>query len=166
MQLESAHYAGFWRRVGASLIDTLLFSIILFLIYTFFLDSSSMRIWVENGVLQIESNNGFIEQIAMMAITLIMWVKFLGTPGKLVLGCHVIDVKTRQHLKPLQAIIRYISYIASIIPLGLGFFWIAWDKKKQGFHDKIAGTVVVVDSTHLAQDESQKTLQQLMSELR
>ena len=105
----------------------------------------------------------------MIGITLFMWVKFLGTPGKLILGCHVVDAKTHQHIKPLQAVIRYISYFVSVIPLCLGFFWILWDKKKQGFHDKIAGTVVVVDSSQInlsGRDESQKTVQELMDELR
>jgi len=28
----------------------------------------------------------------------------------------------------------------------VGFLWIIWDPKKQGWHDKVAGTVVVRDS--------------------
>jgi len=39
--------------------------------------------------------------------------------------------------------VRYIGYFVSVIPFGLGFIWIAFDSKKQGFHDKLAGTVVV-----------------------
>jgi uncharacterized RDD family membrane protein YckC len=42
-----------------------------------------------------------------------------------------------------QSVIRYLAYYVSLIPLGLGFFWIAWDDKKQGWHDKIAGTIVI-----------------------
>ena len=164
--LDAEHYAGFWRRCVASLIDTVFFSIVLLVIHTLFFGDSGMQITMEDGVLNVESDKGFTEQIVMIVITLFMWVKFLGTPGKLVLGCHVIDAKTKQHLKPLQALIRYLSYFVSLIPLGLGFFWIAWDKKKQGFHDKIAGTIVVVESTHLNEDESQKSLQELMDELR
>ena len=160
------HYAGFWRRCVASLIDTVFFSIVLLVIHALFFGDSSMQITMEDGVLNVQSDQGFTEQIIMILITLFMWIKFLGTPGKLVLGCHVIDAKTKQHLKPLQALIRYLSYFVSMIPLGLGFFWIAWDKKKQGFHDKIAGTIVVVESTHLSEDESQKSLQELMDELR
>jgi len=160
------HYAGFWRRFVASLIDTVFFSIVLLVIHALFFGDSSMQITMEDGVLNVQSDQGFTEQIIMILITLFMWVKFLGTPGKLVLGCHVIDAKTQQHVKPLQALIRYLSYFVSMIPLGLGFFWIAWDKKKQGFHDKIAGTIVVVESTHLSEDESQKSLQELMDELR
>ena len=39
--------------------------------------------------------------------------------------------------------VRYFAYIVSFMPLYLGFIWIYFDKRKQGFHDKIAGTVVI-----------------------
>ena len=29
------------------------------------------------------------------------------------------------------------------VTLGLGFLWVGWDKRKQGFHDKLANTVVI-----------------------
>ena len=164
--INDEYYAGFWRRCVASLIDTVFFSIVLLVIHALFFGDSGMQITMEDGVLNVQSDKGFTEQIVIIVITLFMWVKFLGTPGKLVLGCHVIDAKTKQHIKPLQALIRYLSYFVSLIPLGLGFFWIAWDKKKQGFHDKIAGTIVVVESTHLSDDESQKSLQELLDEMR
>ena len=166
MTFDDEYYAGFWRRCVASLIDTVFFSIILLVIHALFFGDSGMQITMQDGVLNVQSDKGFIEQIIVIAITIFMWVRFLGTPGKLVLGCHVIDAKTKQRVKPLQALIRYLSYFVSLIPLGLGFFWIAWDKKKQGFHDKIAGTIVVVDSSHLSQDESQKSLRELVDELR
>ena len=42
-----------------------------------------------------------------------------------------------------KAFVRYIGYGISEIPLFLGFLWIAFDKNKQGWHDKIAGTFVI-----------------------
>jgi uncharacterized RDD family membrane protein YckC len=30
-----------------------------------------------------------------------------------------------------------------MLPLCLGIFWVGWDKRKQGWHDKIAGTLVI-----------------------
>jgi uncharacterized RDD family membrane protein YckC len=38
---------------------------------------------------------------------------------------------------------RYFAYFLSTIPLGLGLIWVAFDKRKQGWHDKLAGTVVI-----------------------
>ena len=169
MVASTEEYAGFGKRVFASLIDTVIFSIIFLVIHVVFFGDSGIQFIFKDGIFQIESDGGAIEQIAIIGITLFMWVKFLGTPGKLILACHVLDAKTHQHIKPLQAVIRYLSYFVSIIPLGLGFFWILWDKKKQGFHDKLAGTVVVVESNQnnfSGQDESQKSVQELMDELR
>jgi uncharacterized RDD family membrane protein YckC len=40
-------------------------------------------------------------------------------------------------------IVRALACFFSLIVVGLGFFWIAFDPEKQGWHDKIAGTVVV-----------------------
>jgi len=169
------HYAGFWRRVLASIIDTLLFGLIAGIIhFVFFGDDTIKLVPVDtvNGLsFSIISSSNWVEQIIIVLITVFMWIKFLGTPGKLVLGCHVVDAKTQQAMNPGQAVLRYVSYFVSMLPLGLGFFWIAWDKRKQGFHDKIAGTVVIVDSistdkTHKQKhDESQKSLQKLMAEL-
>ena len=48
----------------------------------------------------------------------------------------------------------------------LGFLWVARDKRKQAFHDKIANTVVLYKSGIETDDESQKSLEQLMGELR
>jgi len=48
-----------------------------------------------------------------------------------------------------------VGYFIAFLPVGLGFFWIIWDKRKQGWHDKIAGTVVVIH------DEAHIPLQQL-----
>jgi hypothetical protein len=34
-------------------------------------------------------------------------------------------------------------YLGCLIPLGLGFIWVAFDRRKQGWHDKAANTVVI-----------------------
>ena len=64
------------------------------------------------------------------------------TPGKMITGIKI--VKTDE--SPIgigAAIIRYIGYYVSGILLLIGFLWILWDRRKQGLHDKIAGTVVI-----------------------
>ena len=38
---------------------------------------------------------------------------------------------------------RYLAYFVSTIPLALGLIWVAFDKRKQEWHDKLAGTVVI-----------------------
>ncbi len=41
------------------------------------------------------------------------------------------------------AVVRYIGLIISCLVLFLGVIWVAFDARKQGWHDKIAGTFVV-----------------------
>jgi len=107
---------------------------------------------------------GVLESILTLVITVMLWVRFVGTPGKLLMGCQVVDADTLGAITTKQAILRYLGYYVSILCVMLGFLWIAWDKRKQGFHDKIANTVVVYDTSIVRDDESQKTLQQLMRE--
>jgi len=162
-------YAGFWRRVLATVIDTLLFALIAGFVRYFFYDEAVM---VSGFEFPLVSFANWFEQGVIILITVFMWVKFLGTPGKLILGCRVIDARSGRAINSGQAVLRYFAYLVSFLPLALGIFWIAWDKRKQGFHDKIAGTVVVLDSASRQRDsmdgndESQKTLAQLMAELR
>ena len=55
----------------------------------------------------------------------------------------IVDAKTGNTISKKQSIGRYFAQIISIIPFGLGYFWIAIDQKKQSWHDKLAGTVVI-----------------------
>lgn len=64
------------------------------------------------------------------------------TWGKRLLGIRVVSLDG----SPLtlgKGILRVIGYMVSGIPLDLGFLWAIWDKDKQTWHDKIAGTIVV-----------------------
>ena len=154
-------YGGFLLRLGAALIDSLLFSMLslclLYLVYgpahfQALLNADSTA--VSGGLLEF-----VIDWMLPLAITVFCWLKFLGTPGKLLLGCQVVDLRSGRSLRLGQALLRYLGYFVSALPLGLGFLWIIWDKRKQGFHDKIAGTVVVLE------DESRRSLADLEREL-
>ena len=59
----------------------------------------------------------------------------------------IVDAKTGKKPSKKQFILRYLGYFLSSFVFCLGFIWIAFDKKKQGWHDKIAGTVVVKESS-------------------
>ena len=71
------------------------------------------------------------------------WILKSATIGKMLVKVKIVDAKTGKPASPLQCIVRYLGYIVSALPLGLGFIWIAFDKRKQGWHDKIARTLVV-----------------------
>lgn len=154
-QITDPTYAGFWRRVGAAFIDSFIFSILFGMLFG--------ADFINAPLFTLE---GAVRAIFTLMLTVGLWVTFLGTPGKLLLGCQVVDANTFKVMTVKQAIIRFVSYLASMLPLMMGFLWVARDSRKQGFHDKIANTVVLYNANLEADDESRKSLQQLMGEVR
>jgi uncharacterized RDD family membrane protein YckC len=100
--------------------------------------------------------NFLVQEFLPALLILWFWIKYSGTPGKMLLDCEIVDARTGKQIDFKQAILRYI---VSALPFGLGFLWIMLDKRKQGWHDKIAGTVVIIH------DEATVPLSQLQESL-
>ena len=68
--------------------------------------------------------------------------------------CHLLIVDSRTGEKPSsgQMIGRYLAYYLSMLPFFLGFIWVAIDERKQGWHDKLARTVVVRKAKQQSED--------------
>ena len=84
-----------------------------------------------------------VQYIFPAVAIIIFWLTRQATPGKMVIGAKVVDAATLGKLGVGQAILRYLGYYVSMIPLLLGLIWVGIDAKKQGWHDKIAGTLVI-----------------------
>ena len=80
------------------------------------------------------------------------WVYRQATPGKMAIHAKIVDAKTGEKPSIRQYLIRYIGYIIATIPFGIGILWVGWDKKKQGWHDKLACTVVVSPKENVTQE--------------
>jgi uncharacterized RDD family membrane protein YckC len=76
---------------------------------------------------------------------LLFWVEKGATPGKSVLGLRIVDAETGGAPTLGRFALRYIGYLVSALPFGLGYLWALWDPRRQGWHDKMAGTVVIRD---------------------
>ena len=72
-----------------------------------------------------------------------LWLYLGATPGKMAMSARIVDADTGEPLSATQSVIRYVGYFVSFIPLGIGYLWIAFDRRKQGWHDKTANSVVV-----------------------
>ena len=131
--------AGFWIRVAATIIDIIFVAILtrplLFAIYgPEFVSSNEL----------VKGPADFVVSYLLTAIVTIgLWKTCRGTPGKLICGLRLVDARDGGNIDLLQGVLRYFGYFLSALPLLLGFVWIAFDVRKQGFHDKIAGTVVI-----------------------
>lgn len=136
MNEPQPEYVGFWARVGAAIIDSILMAIVLVPIVTILGGGYD---WDDMYSPKNILINGVLPAIAVV----LFWVYRQATPGKMAIGAKIVDAKTLGTPSTGQFIGRYLCYYLSSILLGLGFIWVGFDAKKQGWHDKLAGTVVV-----------------------
>lgn len=74
---------------------------------------------------------------------LVFWQYRSATPGKMFMSAEIVDAQTGGRPSTRQLVLRYVGYYVATIPLLLGLIWVAFDARKQGWHDKLAGTMVV-----------------------
>jgi uncharacterized RDD family membrane protein YckC len=124
--VSASEFGGFWRRFAAVLIDGIILSMF----------TVPLSIFAPRVVYYcIATPLGLVYYIGF-------WTWKGQTPGKMVMGIKIIAADGG----PIglgRAIIRYLGFFVSAIILYLGFIMIAFDGRKQGLHDKIAGTFVV-----------------------
>lgn len=131
-------YAGFWIRVGASLIDMFLLAII-----TIPLTMMVYKNYWSGEVLILGGADFLINWTLPFFVVILFWFYKSATPGKMVLNIKIISADDGGKLSVGQCIGRYFAYIPATLPLLLGIFWVAFDKRKQGWHDKLAKTLVI-----------------------
>ena len=71
------------------------------------------------------------------------WARSGQTPGMKMFGLQVVRDSDGGPIGTGAAILRLVGYWVSGFVLYLGYIWIFIDKRKRGWHDLIAGTVVV-----------------------
>ncbi len=150
--------AGFWRRYGANMLDIAILYIFFIALYIIFF---IVAIIVSLGTSSGNSNNAFGSGIALLCICFVYvlaalavllyytWFessKYQATPGKLAVGMIVVDLEG-QRISFQKALIRNLSKILSALIMYVGFIMIGFTEKRQGLHDMIAGTTVVMKNT-------------------
>ncbi len=156
-------YAGYQERVFSSTIDLacmffLLFEPFLVLSRLIYGDQAPELIfgnmahlsWAEMWEIYQKSDLdvlmplNFIIQVGIIGVLLISCQYGFGTtPGRFILGLKLADAKTEEPPSLFQLIRRFLGYFISLPPLMFGYLWCVWDPKRQTWHDKIGGTVVL-----------------------
>jgi|GEM_PF-118055 len=150
---QSHPYAGFGRRFLAYVIDGFFVSLLTMLFqtaigqnpFTYLAEALAQN---PEKIATLQSSPMYtVSQISSYIVyilyTLIFWTAYEGaTPGKRILGIRIIREGSNNLSLP-TAIVRMFGMVLSAIPLGLGYLWVIWDKKKQAWHDKMAQTVVI-----------------------
>jgi uncharacterized RDD family membrane protein YckC len=111
--------AGFWVRMGALLVDMILVGVVFNL---------------------LRGDDAFLPVLA--AYGAIMWKLKGTTVGGILFNLKIVRSDGRPVDWP-TSIVRALSCFLSLVVAGLGFIWIVFDKDRQAWHDKIAGTLVV-----------------------
>ena len=138
---DEPQYAGFWVRVAASVIDSIL---LIALIGPLMAIIYGPEVWLEPNQSQGGGLLGGVINYLLPALAvLVFWYYKSATPGKMAFGLTIVDAKTGGKPGTGQLIGRYLCYYVSMLPLVLGIVWVGIDKRKQGFHDKLAGTLVI-----------------------
>ncbi len=141
----TVRYVGFWARVLAFVVDSLLVAVIVspvaYAIYgAAYFDFTDTRL--------VKGRADVLLQYVFPAIAvLLFWIYRSATPGKLILKAKIVDADTLEKPEPWQWVVRYLGYYVSMFTLFIGFAWVAFDMRKQGFHDKLGRTVVIYDDT-------------------
>jgi len=138
--MSEQEYAGFWIRLGAFLIDSIILMIIIAPVLTF-IYGTGYWLGERQGVYGVW--DVLLNFVFPIVVTIWFWLRFAATPGKMLCRLKIVNVKTGGELSLGQATGRYFAYIPAMLPLCLGLIWVGIDKKKQGWHDKLASTVVI-----------------------
>ena len=148
-------HAGFWKRVAAYILDSILLYVVFRVIGTFFGMSAAqeaMKQEMLGGTPFMQAYEHFYSGMWLYVLltTVLTWLYFAfcessawqATVGKLALGIRVTDMQGARISFP-RALGRYLAKYLSAIILCIGFIMVAFTRRKQGLHDLIAGTLVL-----------------------
>ncbi len=164
--------AGFLIRLCAHAIDTvimcaILFPILIVLLWDRVMAQARSGI-VSSTAIDIPMSFHVLLNIPPIIAVILLWRWRSATPGKMLCGVKIVDAGTLGKPTWLQCVLRILGYIPPMIPITfislplmaplgwspgiaalvtspllLGFLSIAWDPRTQGWHDKLAGTLVI-----------------------
>lgn len=136
---QALRLCGFWPRVCATIIDALIGALLALplMIYTYGAEYVTSNKMV-HGTLDVVVN-----WVLPIFVTVAFWHRWGATPGKMMIGAKIVDANTGGPVHVGRLFGRYFGYFLSTIPLGMGLFAVGVDPKRQGWHDKVARTVVV-----------------------
>lgn len=132
-----ARYGGFWIRVVAFIIDAILLGIVGGIIL------AALRVNPTDPTSPSYNTGRLIDFVIGVAYFVGFWSYWSATPGQRILKLHIVDANTMQPLSVGKAIIRYIGLYVALLVCFIGVIWVAFDARKQGWQDKIAGTLVL-----------------------
>lgn len=139
--IGSLESAGFGLRYGAWMFDFLI-SLIAIMVFTFIITAVSKQSVVGSN------RDLFIVAGLTLLLFLLNFVVLAGTTGQTagmrILGIYIVRESGKPFTIKHAAVRHLLGYPLSMAVFFLGFLWMLWDPRQQGWHDKLARTIVVM----------------------
>ncbi|HEX6350095.1 MAG TPA: RDD family protein [Candidatus Dormibacteraeota bacterium] len=143
---STTFYAGFWIRFVAIFIDGLIYGIPTGIVLVLILVAAAGgRVPTSDQANSLSLPLDLISVVVGAAYFCYFWSTG-ATPGMRLFRQRVLDADTSQPIGVGRALLRYVGYLVSLGCCYVGLIWAAFDGRKQGWHDKLARTVVVYAS--------------------
>jgi uncharacterized RDD family membrane protein YckC len=139
-------YAGFWIRVLANIIDSIVLLVptgLLTLVEVLYAAPGADLSRAPQSVEGVAFDLARLLAVLLTAVYLVIGWSRGGTLGMRVLGLTVVHAETGARIGVVRAIVRYVGYVVGALFCYLGWLWVAFDPYKQAWHDKLASTIVV-----------------------
>jgi uncharacterized RDD family membrane protein YckC len=164
VKVDSCKYARFGVRVASGAVDLAVLGL-----------TAAVLSWlgIEVQTLDLETRADLYQAIvrlwreALLAPVIILaaaamafsWMKFLATPGQLLMGCRVVRRKRNAPLSPPVALWRAACMLLLAAPTAIPLLTMFFDRQRRAAHDWLSDSTVVVE------DESRPSLEEWLSEL-
>jgi uncharacterized RDD family membrane protein YckC len=134
------HYAGFWVRFLAFIIDGIVIGLLTAALIPF---TGAQITTTTNGLVTVNVIGNAYSTLIGLVYFIGFWAWRGQTVGMMPFNMQVVGVADGKKIDVVRGLLRYVGFIIAAIPLFIGLIWAAFDSRKQGWHDKIASTVVI-----------------------
>jgi uncharacterized RDD family membrane protein YckC len=118
-------YGGFWIRFAAYLIDVL---------------TTGIPVAVLTAM---NPSLALLACIVLPVYFVVLWTTTGRTFGMVLCGLRIVRGTDGGRVSLRGAMLRLAGFVLAAIPLDIGLLWAAFDERKRGWHDMVAGTVVI-----------------------
>lgn len=141
-------YGGFWIRTLAYLLDTAVLVVAMVLVantigvdfFDFEVRDSSTNVFAGRSYSMNLNPLGFV---VVLAYFVVQWALRGQTFGMAPFRLRILRADDGRPIGAGRALGRFFGLLLAFLVFAIGVIWVAADARKQGWHDKLAGTVVV-----------------------
>ena len=148
-------YAGFWIRLVSRIVDGIIVGIPIVIAFAIVAALSGGALSAASNSDQNTQNaaagvaGGAFGLVYLLALVLVVGyqVYFWGTSGQTIamrlFHLKLVDANTGAPIGIGRAVVRWLMTLVNSWACYVGWIWVAFDARKQGWHDKVANSVVL-----------------------